>query len=153
MEFFGIGLPEMLVILVLILIVVGPQRLPEMAAQIARFIREFRRYTSQLSRDIGDALEDIEKEYTDVQEEWKEVSDTVRRETKAIEAEISDAAGEASAALEERRDVGAPKSPPEKTDDQAISVENAAERRAAGSGSTEATPPVEQERPSGQENN
>src|SRR3972149_539368 len=65
MEFFGIGLPELLVILVLTLIVVGPQRLPEMAAQLGRFMRDFRRYTSELTRDITDALQDIERETTE----------------------------------------------------------------------------------------
>src|SRR3972149_4839856 len=72
MEVFGIGLPELLVILVLTLIVVGPQRLPEMAAQLGRLVRDFRRYTSELSRDITDALQDIEKEDTQVKEEGKE---------------------------------------------------------------------------------
>src|SRR3990170_234375 len=108
MEFFGIGLPELLLILVLTLIVVGPQRLPEMAAQIGRFVRDFRRYTSELSRDISDALQDIEREYTEVKEEWKEVGEAVRREGEAIEAEVSGAASEATAAIREEPGAAAP---------------------------------------------
>ena len=72
MEFLGIGLPELLVILLLTLIVVGPQRLPEVATQIARAMRELRRYTSGLSREVTEALGDLEKEYKSVREEWKE---------------------------------------------------------------------------------
>ena len=59
----------LLVILVITLIVVGPRRLPEMAAQIARAMREFRRYTSGLRREVSEALEDLEKEYSEIQED------------------------------------------------------------------------------------
>jgi Sec-independent protein translocase protein TatA len=41
-NFFGIGLPEIILIMVLTLIVVGPQRLPELAVQLARLIRQLR---------------------------------------------------------------------------------------------------------------
>jgi Sec-independent protein translocase protein TatA len=40
MQLIGIGIPELLVILVLTVIVVGPDRLPEVAAQLARWIRQ-----------------------------------------------------------------------------------------------------------------
>jgi len=56
MDFLGIGLPELLVILIITLIVVGPQRLPQMAAQLARLIREFRRHTANLSREFTGVL-------------------------------------------------------------------------------------------------
>lgn len=39
---FGIGFPEMLVILVLALIVFGPGKLPEMGSAVGRSLREFR---------------------------------------------------------------------------------------------------------------
>ena len=58
MEFMGVGLPELLVILIITLLVVGPNRLPEVAAQIARAMREFRRYSSGLTRDVTEALEE-----------------------------------------------------------------------------------------------
>ena len=74
MEFFGIGLPELLVILVLTLIVVGPQRLPEVAAQIGRTIREFRRYSSGVTKELLDAVQDLENEYQDLRGELKSVS-------------------------------------------------------------------------------
>jgi sec-independent protein translocase protein TatA len=39
---FGIGFPEMVVILVLALIVFGPGKLPEMGSAVGRSLREFR---------------------------------------------------------------------------------------------------------------
>jgi Tat protein translocase TatB subunit len=130
MEFLGVGLPELLVILLITLIVVGPQRLPEIAAQMARAMREFRRYTSSLSREVTEALEDLEKEYTAVKEEWKEVGEAVRHDVKAIEAEVSGAVEDARAALTAgQRPAGAQTAPPE-TSSKVISMEDAASRRA-----------------------
>ena len=53
---FGIGFPEMLVILILALIVFGPGKLPDMGRAVGTSIREFR----QAVRDDGVAghLED-----------------------------------------------------------------------------------------------
>lgn len=42
---FGIGMMELLVILVLALIFIGPNKLPEIARALGRGVREFRRAT------------------------------------------------------------------------------------------------------------
>ena len=129
MEFLGVGLPELLVILVIMLIVVGPQRLPEMAAQMARAIREFRRYTANLSRDVTEALEDIEKEYKDARDEWKEVGEAVRQDMKAIDSEMRGAADDVRNVLKEAKQPTGdetPSTPPSKV----VSMEDAAGRRA-----------------------
>ena len=39
----NIGTPELLVILIVALLVVGPQRLPELSRQLGRGLREFRK--------------------------------------------------------------------------------------------------------------
>ena len=72
MDFIGIGPLELLVILALILIVVGPGRLPEMAAQLARFIRTFRRYAAEVTSDFNDTMKELEEEYDDMKGEWKD---------------------------------------------------------------------------------
>jgi Tat protein translocase TatB subunit len=128
MEFLGVGLPELLVILLITLIVVGPQRLPEMAAQIARAMREFRRYTSNLSREVTEALEDLEKEYNTVREEWKEVSEAVRHDVKAVEAEVSGAVEDARAGLSVEERAAGGQTSPQATSSKVISMEDAARR-------------------------
>jgi len=89
MGFFGIGLPELVVILVLTLIVVGPQRLPEVAAQIGRTIREFRRYSSGVTKELMDAVQDLEREYQDLRGELKSVSGEMRAKAEAFGQELT----------------------------------------------------------------
>lgn len=95
MEFFGIGLPELVVILVLTLIVVGPQRLPEVAAQIGRTIREFRRYSSGVTKELLDAVQDLEREYKDLRGELRAVSGEVRDKAEAFGRELTSVADSA----------------------------------------------------------
>ncbi len=49
---FGIGLPELIVILAIALIVVGPKKLPELAKALGRGIAEFRRATTDLKESL-----------------------------------------------------------------------------------------------------
>lgn len=55
---FNIGPSELLMILVLALVVVGPQRLPELSRQIGRGLREFRKVQDEVKDmvklDLGD---------------------------------------------------------------------------------------------------
>ena len=56
MDFFGIGLGEVLLILALALIIWGPKRLPEIARTLGKTMRSLRKatndFTSQVTRDI-----------------------------------------------------------------------------------------------------
>ena len=45
---FGIGMPELLVILVVALVVLGPNRLPELARTLGKAMAEFRRQTTDI---------------------------------------------------------------------------------------------------------
>jgi TatA/E family protein of Tat protein translocase len=48
----GIGAPELIIILIIALIVVGPGRLPDVGSALGKSIREFRK----ASTDLGDSM-------------------------------------------------------------------------------------------------
>ncbi len=59
---FGIGLPELIVILALALIVLGPEKLPQVARQAARLINELKRASDEFKKELElDKLDDIRK--------------------------------------------------------------------------------------------
>jgi sec-independent protein translocase protein TatA len=57
MELFGIGAGELLLIFALALIVLGPERLPEVAGQIGRTVGDFRRQASELTTEFQRSLD------------------------------------------------------------------------------------------------
>jgi TatA/E family protein of Tat protein translocase len=70
---FGIGMPEMLVILALALIVIGPKKLPDLAKSLGRAMREFKKATSEFKETIQ-----LESELSDVKETFNHISDEVK---------------------------------------------------------------------------
>jgi sec-independent protein translocase protein TatA len=42
---FGLGMPELILILIIALVIFGPSKLPEMGASVGKAIREFRNAT------------------------------------------------------------------------------------------------------------
>jgi len=74
---FGIGMPEMLLILAIALIVIGPKKLPDLAKSLGRAFAEFRRATSELkeSFEIHDELKEVKSTFDHVGNEVKEAMD------------------------------------------------------------------------------
>ena len=50
------GFAEILIIAVVVLLLFGPKRLPEMARGLSQALREFRRGLNEVTRDIQDGL-------------------------------------------------------------------------------------------------
>lgn len=57
---FGIGMPELILILALALIVLGPKRLPEIARALGKGMGEFRRATDKLKEEFRQVEDEIE---------------------------------------------------------------------------------------------
>jgi Tat protein translocase TatB subunit len=51
---FGIGMPELLLILALALIVIGPKKLPDIARALGRGLAEFKRATEEFKNTINE---------------------------------------------------------------------------------------------------
>ncbi len=50
---FGVGFTEILLILLVTLIVFGPEKIPEIARDLARIIASLRNYSDQIKQEIG----------------------------------------------------------------------------------------------------
>jgi len=51
----NIGFPELLVILLIVLLVFGAARLPEIARSLGKSIHEFKKGVKEIERDVDDA--------------------------------------------------------------------------------------------------
>ena len=59
---FGIGTQELIIILLVALIFLGPKRIPEIAKSLGKALREFRRASSELKDEIEKEIEDTKGE-------------------------------------------------------------------------------------------
>jgi Tat protein translocase TatB subunit len=64
---FGIGTPELIIIFVIALIVIGPKKLPDLARALGRGMAEFRKATSDIraNLDMENELRGMEQEIAD----------------------------------------------------------------------------------------
>jgi sec-independent protein translocase protein TatB len=67
---FGIGMPELLLLLAIALIVVGPKKLPELAKALGRGIAEFKKATNELkeSLETNTDFSELKQSFDDIQE-------------------------------------------------------------------------------------
>lgn len=59
---FGIGPTELIIILVIALLVLGPKRLPELASGLGKGLAEFRRATADINAELDDARRAVEEQ-------------------------------------------------------------------------------------------
>jgi sec-independent protein translocase protein TatB len=74
---FGIGLPELILIMALALIVVGPDKLPEMARSIAKGVMELKKTVNSLKEDLAkdNPLDEVRPQLEDAANSLKQQLD------------------------------------------------------------------------------
>ncbi|HCC68789.1 MAG TPA: twin-arginine translocase TatA/TatE family subunit [Nitrospiraceae bacterium] len=66
---FGIGMTELIIILVIVLVIFGASRLPEVGKGLGSAIKNFRKATSELSEIDVTPKESVEKEKVEKKKE------------------------------------------------------------------------------------
>jgi TatA/E family protein of Tat protein translocase len=93
---FGIGMPEMLLILAIALIVIGPKKLPDLAKSLGRAMREFKKATNEFKEtmQIDSELSEVKKAFDDINDDVKSAVDLKPEfEGKPEEKDKSDESG------------------------------------------------------------
>lgn len=108
MEFLGVGYQEILVVMALMIVVVGPERLPQMAYHIGRAVRKMQRYARAVRDEFSEELGYIEEQYQavrgdvedarrDLQQQQQELDQDMRE----IDRDVKEAAGELESSVPE----------------------------------------------------
>ncbi|KKK66492.1 hypothetical protein LCGC14_2963550 [marine sediment metagenome] len=58
---FGIGMPELIIILVIIMIIFGAGKLPEIGSGIGRGIKNFKKATTDAEKEDPDKIDEVMK--------------------------------------------------------------------------------------------
>ena len=95
---FGIGYQEMFVILVVALVVFGPARLPELAGQVGRWVRDFRRMSSDLTGEFEKTFAEVEEVKKSFQREFQSIQDEVEGVGKSTQRDLKKLSGKSPAA-------------------------------------------------------
>ena len=74
---FGIGMPELIIILVIALIVIGPSKLPDLAKALGKGMAEFKKASREIkeSLDLDEDFQDVRKDLVDTVSELNEPYD------------------------------------------------------------------------------
>lgn len=70
---FGIGMPELILIMAIALIVIGPKKLPDLARSIGRALGEFKKATGELKSSLG-----VDEELGDVKHAFDEMNQDIK---------------------------------------------------------------------------
>lgn len=97
---FNIGITEIILLLLIAFVVVGPNDLPKVARALGRFVRYLRNMLKEIKRETGfdevaDELRGVNREIRreikdlDIREDLRQVETDVRKELKSVESEVN----------------------------------------------------------------
>ena len=134
MDLFGVGFAEAGLVFLLALILIGPQRFPEIARQAGRWYRTARTFTDSVMADVRAAVDEIEEEIAEQNDGVRPIQEfqNIRRDIAQIGEETAAAAGDESAASRLESTAGAESST--ETPEAPATDDDEAGRSATGTG-------------------
>ena len=106
---FGIGLPELIIIMVIALIVIGPSKLPDLAKALGRGMAEFRKASQEIkeSLNLDEDIQEVKRDLRQSMEDFdrpmgSEALDSI--EKAEVKDEIHDEAPESNEDLTIEKD-------------------------------------------------
>ncbi len=91
-----LGFGELLVIFIVALLVIGPDKLPEYARKLGAGLREFRNATSDVTQEIRESviepLNEAQQPLREAMEPLEEMQTDIEREVKGVEKSLNDVA-------------------------------------------------------------
>lgn len=93
---FDVSFSELLVIAVVALLVIGPEKLPKVARTVGAFVGRMQRYMSQVKEEVN-----REMRFEELKNLQQEIKQTVEQEATALESTIHKASGDAQMMLQE----------------------------------------------------
>jgi sec-independent protein translocase protein TatB len=107
---FDIGFSELLVIGLVALIVIGPERLPRVARTLGHLAGRLQRYVADVKADINREveLEDLRKMRDSVQQTAAGIESSVQTELNSVQGDLKTAESELNAAAESAAGTASP---------------------------------------------
>jgi Tat protein translocase TatB subunit len=73
MDIFGVGPLELLLCVIIAVVVLGPERFPRVAVEIAKALKFLRRYATEATSDLREEFAELTREYESMRAELNEV--------------------------------------------------------------------------------
>lgn len=105
MQFLGVGWQELMVVLLLAFIVIGPERMPQVAYQIGRAVKTLQGYARAVRDEFGGEIDYINEQYRTVRGELDSAKREFREQQQKFEAEMREATASVQAAGQELSNV------------------------------------------------
>jgi sec-independent protein translocase protein TatB len=99
---FDLSFVEIVIIAVVLLLVVGPERLPKVARTLGHLFGRMQRYVTEIKTDINREIEldELRKLQSSMQEAARDVEESVSKQVRYVENEVREAEDEARKSVE-----------------------------------------------------